>query len=101
LNVRIDENNLNHSRLQDNIKNRQLESDYQKAFNSYNLLAEIEALKKDSYKRNLLVYQEGLLSSNDILVSFNEWLDSSINTVSQLAVSEYGMSKITIANTFN
>jgi OMF family outer membrane factor len=101
LNVLIDENNLNHSRLQDNIKNRQLELDYQKAFNSYNLFAEIEVLKKDSYKRNLLVYQEGLLSSNDILISFNEWLDGSINTASQLAVSEYMMSKITISNTFN
>jgi OMF family outer membrane factor len=101
LNVRIDENNLNHSRLQDNLNNRQLELDYQKAFNSYNLLTEIELLKKDSYKRNFLVYQEGLLSSNDLFVSFNEWLDSSINTISQLAVSEYMISKITIANIFN
>ncbi|MDR1895171.1 MAG: TolC family protein, partial [Prevotellaceae bacterium] len=101
VNMRMDKNNLNHSRLQDSMNNRKLESDYQKAFNSYLLLTEIEGLKKDSYKRNLLVYQEGLLSSNDLFVSFNEWIDSSMNTVSQWAVSEYMMSKIMITNTFN
>ncbi|PUZ23841.1 outer membrane factor, OMF family [Chitinophaga costaii] len=98
--MQINDNNIQHSALQDSISNRQVVLDYRKAFTSYELSARIESLKKDAYQKNLDIYQEGILSATDLLLSFNDWLNSSINTVTQLAASEYDRSRININNTF-
>lgn len=99
INIITAKNNVQHAALQDSINNLQTILDYKKAFNSYNLSIKIEALKEDSYRKNLNIYQEGILSTTDLLISFNDWLNNSLNTVVQLANSQYAKSKIMISNT--
>lgn len=99
INLAVATTNAQHAALQDSISNRQLGLDYQKAYNSYQLAMKVEQLKRDSYYKNLNIYQEGILSATDMLNSFNDWLNSSLNTVSQLAGSEYQKTKIQINNT--
>jgi outer membrane protein len=99
INLKIAHNNLTHSILQDKINNNQLELDEQKADKSYRLALQIETLYKDSYDKNLNIYREGILSATDLIDSFNDWLNSSLNTVAQLAKAQHTRSKITISNT--
>ena len=99
INITIARNNWQHSQLQDATNNRQLQLDYQTAYASYQLMAQIESLQKDSYTKNLNIYKAGVLSLTDLLISFNAWLNSSLNTVAQLATAEYTKSKINISNT--
>jgi outer membrane protein len=99
VNLQIAKNNWQHNMLQDRINNNQLELDYQKAFKSYRLAVDIESLRKDSYYKNLAIYREGLLSATDLINSFDEWLNSSLNTVSLQATAEYAKSKIILSNT--
>ena len=99
INLEIAQNNWNHSKLLDLINNNQLEIDYQKAYESYLINSKIEALQKDSYEKNLNIYQEGIISATDLISSFDDWLNSSLNTVALLATVEYAKSKIIINNT--
>jgi len=99
INIIIADDNLQHARLQENVDNAQLQLDYQKAFKSYQLAVKIEALKKDSYSKNLNIYKEGILSATDLLNSLNEWLNASLNTAMQLAAGAYAKAKINISNT--
>jgi outer membrane protein len=99
VNLQIARNNWQHTILQDKINNNQLELDYQKANKSYLLALQIESLRKDSYYKNLNIYREGILSATDLINSFDDWLNSALNTVAQLANAEYAKSKININNT--
>jgi OMF family outer membrane factor len=99
INLEIAKNNWQHAALEDSINNRQLVLDYQKSYKSYNISAEIAVLKQDSYYKNLNIYKEGILSATDLLKAFNDWLNSNLNSVAQLANSEYAKAKISINNT--
>ncbi len=99
INLVIADVNLKHAVLQDSINNEQLKLDYEKAFGSYDLAGKIDLLRQDTYQKNLDIYKQGILSATDLLLSFNDWLNSSLNTVVQLANSEYAKSKININNT--
>lgn len=99
INLEIAQNNWNHNKLQDQINNNQLELDYRKAYESYKINTEIEALQKDSYEKNLNIYLEGIISATDLINSFEDWLNSSLNTVALIASVEYAKSKIIISNT--
>jgi OMF family outer membrane factor len=99
INLAIAKNNLSHAALEDSINNRQLVLDYQKSYKSYNISSDITVLKQDTYYKNLNIYKEGILSATDLLKSFNDWLNSNLNSVAQLANSEYAKAKISINNT--
>lgn len=99
ININIAQTNWQHTMVQDATNNRQLQLDYQTAYTSYQLSVEIEGLQQDSYRKNLAIYKEGILSVSDLLISFNTWLNSSLTTVTQLAGSEYAKSRIAISNT--
>jgi outer membrane protein TolC len=99
INLQIAENNLLHLRLQDSVNNRQLLLEYRKTYASYQLFGQIEYIKKDSYQKNLNIYKEGLYSATDLLNSFNDWLNSSLDTDTQLANTEFEKTKIIINNT--
>ena len=99
VNLAIARNNWNHAALQDSLNNNQLKVDYQKSFNSYQLNKQIENLKEEIYFKNLNIYKEGVLSSTDLLNSFNDWLNSSLSRAMQAANSEFAKSKIIINNT--
>lgn len=98
INLEIANNNWNHSKLQNKISNTQLELDLEKASESFKLANSIEQLRKDTYEKNSNIHKEGILSTTDLIDSFNEWLDSSLNTVAKLAVSKHAKSRIVINN---
>lgn len=98
INMIIADINMDHAALQDSINNEQLLLDYKKSFRTYELNGKIEALKEDNYHKNLDIYKEGILSATDLINSFNDWLNSGLNTVAQLANTEYAKSKIKINN---
>jgi len=98
VNLEIAKNDWQHNILQDSMNNRQAELDYQKAFNSYRLSTAAELLRKDTYLKNLNIYKEGILSATDLINSFNDWLNSSLSVISQLADSAYQRSIIMIIN---
>jgi OMF family outer membrane factor len=98
INMVIADINMNHAALQDSINNEQLLLDYKKSFRTYELDGKIETLKGDNYQKNLDIYKEGILSATDLINSFNDWLNSGLNTVAQLANTEYAKSKIAINN---
>lgn len=99
INLQIARNNQRHSILQGKINRDQLELDEQNADKSYRLALQIEVLHQDSYYKNLNIYREGILPATDLINSFNDWLNSSLNTVAQLANAQYAKSLITINNT--
>ena len=99
IDIAMENINLRHAVLQDSINNQQLQLDYQKTFKSYELAGKIELLKEDTYTKNLNIYKEGILSTTDLVNSFIDFLNSSLNTASQLANSEFAKSKIFINNT--
>lgn len=98
INVAVAKNNFAHAARQDSVNNQQLQLEYQKAFKSARLAGEIAALKEDSYYKNLNIYKEGILSATDLFTAFNDWLNNSLNAVSQQAGSDYAKSKIMINN---
>ena len=98
INLEIAQNNWNHNKLQDQINNEQLELEYRKSNESYKLAIDIEALRKDSYEKNLNIYREGIISTTDLINSLNDWLNSSLNTVTLLAAVEFSKNKIIISN---
>lgn len=99
INLQIARSNWQHSILQDKINNNQLALEEQKADKSYRIALQIEALRKDSFYKNLNIYREGILSATDLIDSFDDWLNSSLNTAAQRANAQYARSKITISNT--
>jgi len=99
INVITANNTLKHAALQDSVNNQQIQLDYKRAFNSYQIATQIESLKQDSYQKNLNIYKEGILSATDLINSFIDWQNNSLNTVTQLAKSELAKSKININNT--
>ncbi|MBC7937795.1 MAG: TolC family protein [Rhizobacter sp.] len=98
VNIIIQENKLQHARLEDETNNSGLQLDFTKALRSYRITTQIESLKEDTYRKNLSIYQEGILSANDLLTSFNDWLNSRLNTVANLSNTGYTSVKITINN---
>lgn len=98
INLETVQNSWQHSKLQDQITNEQLDLDYKKAYESYQINVKIETLQKDSYLKNFTIYQEGIISASDLINSFEDWLKSSLNAVQLLASVEYAKSRIIISN---
>lgn len=99
INLQIARNTEQHSILQDKINNNQLGLDEQKAVRSYQAALDIETLRKDAYDKNLNIYHEGILSAIDLINSFDDWLNSSLNAAAQKANALYARSRINIYNT--
>ncbi len=98
-NLEMAANDWAHAKLQEQINNSQLELDYKKAIESHQIAAQVEALSNDSYQKNLNIYREGLISATDLIISFEQWLNSGLNTAALLATAGYAKSRIIINNT--
>ncbi len=98
INWQMARNNAQHAALQDSINNRQLELEYDKAFNTWRNTLLIERLKEDSYQRNLTIYKEGIFSSFELISSLNEWLNAKLNTESAAAAFQYAKARIILQN---
>ena len=91
--------NAKHSELQEKNANEQLKLDFQKAMDSFKISKKIVALKTDTYKKNLEIFQQNLVSIDNLLISFNDKLNAELNDIVNEINTNYLKTKININNT--
>lgn len=90
--------NAEHSKLQNEMNNAQLNLDYEKAFSTLNTTEKIYKLKEENYRLALNQFNESILSSDRLLAAFNEMLLSRLNYANAAANCLFTKSKIEINN---
>ncbi|MDP3915677.1 MAG: TolC family protein [Bacteroidota bacterium] len=90
--------NAEHTKLQENITNAQMNLDYEKAFSQFRTTKQIFLLKEENYRMALNQFKASILPSDRLLVSFNDMLVSRLNYSNSLANMLYTESKIKINN---
>jgi outer membrane protein len=90
--------NNTHTELQTELNNRSLELDYDKAISSYQTGKQIFDLKNSNYLKSLNQYREGVLSTDNLLIAFNDMLNSQLNVVAAFSSAQFVKSKISINN---
>jgi OMF family outer membrane factor len=98
INNRIAGLNNTHTELQTELTNRSLELDYDKAISTYQTGKQIFDLKNDNYTKSLNQYKEGILSTDNLLIAFNDMVNSQLNVVAAFSSAQFVKSKISINN---
>ena len=98
-NLNVTEENAKHNQLQENNANEQLKLEYQKTMGSSIISEKILALKTDTYNKNLEIYQQDLVSIDNLLISFNDKLNAELNAIVNQVNTNYLKTKININNT--
>ena len=91
--------NAEHTRLQNDNNNLQLVLDYEKAFSQFTTAKQIYELKAQNYRMAMNQFTMDILSSDRLLIAFNDMIGSRLNSSSALANLLYLKSKIDINNT--
>lgn len=91
--------NIEHTKLQNDNNNRQLVLDYEKAYSQFTTAKLIYELKDQNYHLAMNQFNMDILSSDKLLIAFNEMNTSRLNSNSALANLLYLKSKIDINNT--
>ena len=91
--------NTEHTKLQNDNNNRQLVLDYEKAFSQFTTAKQIYELKEQNYHLAMNQFNMDILSSDKLLIAFNDMITSRLNNSSALANLLYLKSKIDINNT--
>lgn len=81
------------------LETKQLRLDFEKAVSQANSSSEIYTLRKETYEKNVNLYQEGLVSLDQTLNSFNAMVTSNYNMVSAIVSVLSAKAKININNT--
>jgi OMF family outer membrane factor len=99
INKTISLQNAEHTKLQNELTNKQLVLDYEKAYSQLNTSKQIYQLKEQNYGLVLNQFNMSILSSDKLIIAFNDMLASRLNYSSALANLLYTKSKIEINNT--
>ncbi|MDY0078739.1 MAG: TolC family protein [Bacteroidales bacterium] len=99
INKTISMQNAAHTKLQNDFTNKQLVLDYEKAYSQLNTTNQIYQLKEQNYGLALNQFNMSILSSDKLIIAFNDMLISRLNYSSALANLNYTLSKIEINNT--
>jgi outer membrane protein len=99
INYTISKINEQHGALQNQINNKQLELDYQKAISGYTTSKKVSELKEVNYSKSMNQYKEGILSTENLLLSFTDKINAELNLISASASLQFVQSKIKINNT--
>ena len=91
--------NAAHTKLQNDFTNKQLVLDYEKAYSQLKITNQIYQLKEQNYGLALNQFNMSILSSDKLIIAFNDMLISRLNYSSALANLNYTLSKIEINNT--
>lgn len=91
--------NAEHTKLENELTNKQLILDYEKAYSQLNTAKQIFELKEQNYNLALHQFDMSILSSDKLIIAFNDMLTSRLNYSSALANLNFTMSKIEITNT--
>lgn len=98
VNYRIAAINNTHSQLQTELNNKNLELDYEKSLSGYTTGKQIFDLKNSNYQKSLNQYKEGVLSTDNLLIAFNDMLNAQLNLISAFSSAQFTKSKIIIDN---
>ena len=99
VNKTISLQNAEHTKIQNDNNNRQLVLDYGKIYSQFITAKQIYELKAQNYQLALNQFNMDILSSDKLLVAFNDMITSRMNYSSALANLLYSKSKIDINNT--
>lgn len=91
--------NAEHTKLENELTNKQLILDYEKAYSQLNTAKQIFQLKEQNYDLALHQFDMSILSSDKLIIAFNDMLTSRLNYSRALANLNFTMSKIEITNT--
>ncbi|MDA3905016.1 MAG: TolC family protein [Bacteroidales bacterium] len=91
--------NEEHTKLQNNLANAQIDMDYSKAYSQFTTTKQIYLLKDENYHMAMNQFKMSILPSDRLLIAFNDMLVSRLNYSSALANLLYTKSKIDINNT--
>jgi len=98
INKTISLQNAEHTKLQNDLENKQMKLDYEKAFSQLETAKEIKQLKEQNYTLALNQFNADILSSDRLLIAFNDMLVSRLNYSNALATLLHAESKININN---
>ncbi|MDP1801780.1 MAG: TolC family protein [Bacteroidota bacterium] len=99
INYNISNINYMHSTLQNQINNKQLDLEYQKASSTYNTAQKINELKTINYQKSINQYNEGIISTDILLTAFTDKINAELNYSAAFAGLKYAETKININNT--
>ena len=98
-NLNVAEESAKHNQLLEKSTNDQLKLEYKKTIDSNNISEKILMLKTDTYNKNLEIYQQDLVSIDNLLISFNDKLNAELNKIISQVNANYLRTKININNT--
>ncbi len=98
INKTISLQNVEHTKLQNDLENKQLKSDYEKAYSQLETAKQIKKLKEQNYTLALNQFNADILSSDRLLTAFNDMLISRLNYSNALAAFLHAESVININN---
>ncbi len=99
INKDISSQNAAHTKLENELTNKQLILDYEKTYSQLNTTKQIYQLKEQNYGMVLNQFNMSILSSDKLIIAFNDLLASRLNYSSALANLNYTLSIIEINNT--
>ncbi len=99
INKTISLQNAEHAKIQNDTENKQLISDYKKAYSQFTSAKEIYKLKKENYNLILNQFNNSIIPPDRLLTAYNDLLQSKLNYSNALAEVLYAKSKIDINNT--
>jgi len=99
INETITLQNAEHIKLQNELTNKQLILDYEKAYSQFTTAKQIFQLKEQNYGLAMNQFNMAILTSDKLLIAFNDLLASRLNYSGTLAGLLFIMSKIEINNT--
>ena len=99
INYNISEIIHEHSALQNQINNKQLDLEFQKSISTYTTAKQISELKEVNYQKSLNQYNQGIISTDILLTAFTDKINAQLNYYAAYAGLKYADSKININNT--
>lgn len=98
VNHRIATLNQHHVSLQNELNNGNLDLDVAKTQASYEFATRVSDLKKFNYQKSIEQYNEGILSTDLLLVAYNDLLSSRLNLAAAQAAFENSKTKVFLNN---
>lgn len=100
-NFRIAQLNADHAALQEAVNNEQINLDRDKAQQTWVTQQEIASLKRANYTASFNIYQEGLISTDQLLTAFSDLLSAELNALASEGTANYTSAKISIYNSIH
>lgn len=100
-NYLIARKNAEKARIQSDLRHRQLGVEYNKAWSQFVANKEIFSLNQETYYKNLNLFQQGMIDTNQVLTSFNAMVNSNYQLITSTVNVLLATEKIEINNTTN